>query len=60
MMIGTTVVTLPWAFQQAGLILGIIITFVSCIVSFYTCHLMVQSTGMDIDFNLTLKKYFGK
>lgn len=58
-MIGTAVVALPWAFQQAGMALSIIISFTSFIVSFYTCKLIVDSQGNDPDFCVTLKKYYG-
>ena len=43
-MIGTIVVSLPWAFQQAGLLLSICICFSSYVVSFYTCKLIVDVT----------------
>ncbi len=59
-MIGTAVVSLPWAFQQSGLGLGIIITFVSFLVSWYTCKLIVDASINDKDYSLTLKKYYGK
>ena len=59
-MIGTAVVSLPWAFQQSGLGLGVIITFVSFLVSWYTCKLIVDSSINDKDYSLTLKKYYGK
>lgn len=58
-MIGTAVVSLPWAFQQSGLALGSIIAFVSYLISFYTCQLIVMTQGDDADFSDTLKKYFG-
>ena len=59
-MIGTAVVCLPWAFQEAGMLLGCIICFTSCLVSFYTTKLIIDTTGNDADFSITLKKYFGK
>ena len=59
-MLGTAVVTLPWAYQQSGLALGIIITIVSFFVSFYTCKLIVDSTGNDPEYQDTLRKYYGK
>ena len=58
-MIGTAVVSLPWAFQQAGLALAVIIAFTSFLISFYTCQLIVVTQGDDADFSDTLKKYFG-
>lgn len=59
-MLGTAVVTLPWAYQESGLALGMIITVVSFVVSFYTCKLIVVSTGDDPEYQDTLKKYYGK
>ena len=59
-MIGTAVVCLPWAFQQAGFLLASCICFTSYLVSFYTTKLIVDATGRDADFCITLKKYFGK
>ena len=58
-MIGTAVVCLPWAFQQAGIVLATCICFTSYIVCFYTSKLIVDMTGKDGDFCITLKKYFG-
>ena len=59
-MIGTAVVCLPWAFQQSGVVLGVIICFSSYMVSFYTTKLIVDTTGKDADFCITTKRYFGK
>lgn len=59
-MIGTAVLSLPWAFQQSGIMLGACIAFVSYLISFYTCKLIVQSINDDADYSDTLKKYFGK
>lgn len=59
-MIGTAVVSLPWAFQQSGLGLGLIITLSSFLIAFYTCKLIVDSSLNDKDYSLTLKKYYGK
>ena len=58
-MIGTAVVSLPWAYQQAGLVLGLAISFTSFLISFYTCKLIIEATGDDADFSDTLKKYYG-
>ncbi len=59
-MIGTAVVSLPWAFQQSGLLLGLIIAFLSFCISWYTCKLIVDASLYDKDYSLTLKKYYGK
>ena len=59
-MIGTAVVSLPWAFQESGMLLGFIITFTSFMVSFYTCKLIIDMAGDDPDYSDTLRKYYGK
>lgn len=59
-MAGSAVVSLPWAFQTAGLGLGMIISLVSFLVSWYTCYLIIDTTKKDKDYTFTLKKYFGK
>jgi len=58
-MIGTAVVSLPWAYQQAGLVLSIIFTTISFGVCYYTCNLMYTIAKDDPNFETTLKKYFG-
>ena len=55
-MIGTAVVSLPWAFQQSGMLLGCLITFASFVVGLYTCILIVKATGTDADYSVTAKK----
>ena len=59
-MIGSAVVSLPWAFQQSGLILGVILSTTSFFVSFYTTKLVIETAGTDKEYADTLKKYFGK
>ena len=59
-MIGTAVATLPWSFQQSGVILGIILSFISYLVSFYTCKLIIDMAGNDSDYSDTLRKFYGK
>jgi amino acid permease len=59
-MVGTAVLSLPWAFELAGIGLGLIISLVSFLISFYTCKLIVDQAGNDADYSITLKKYYGK
>jgi amino acid permease len=59
-MVGTAVLSLPWAFELAGIALGLIISLVSFLISFYTCKLIVDQAGDDADYSITLKKYYGK
>ena len=59
-MCGTGLVTIPWAYQQSGIVLGIFLTFVAFAFSFYTCYLVLKTAGNDIDYTDTLWKQFGK
>ena len=59
-MMGSAVVSLPWAFQQAGLVIGCFITFTSFLVSYYTCYLIVRTARRDSDFFDTVYRYYGK
>ena len=59
-MLGSAVVSLPWAYQQAGLILGTFISFTSFIVSYYTCYLIMYTARKDTDFFDTVRRYYGK
>ena len=58
-MAGTALVVIPWCYQQSGLVLGIFLTFVAFIFSFYTCWLVINSAGNDVDYTDTLRKQFG-
>lgn len=41
-MIGSGLVSLPWAFQQSGFILAVALCFVGFLIGFYTCLLIVK------------------
>jgi amino acid permease len=58
-MVGTGMVTVPWAFQQSGVVLGIVLTFVAFAFSTYTCFLVIKTAGGDLDYTETIKKQFG-
>ena len=55
-MVGTGLVTIPWAFSQSGLILGLFFTFVAFAISFTTQYFVMKAAGTDLDFTETLKK----
>ena len=55
-MAGTALTVIPWAYQQSGIILGIILTFIAFIFSFYTCLLVMKTSGNDVDYTDTLRK----
>lgn len=59
-MAGTALTVIPWAYQQSGIGLGILLTFIAFIFSFYTCLLVMKTAGNDIDYTDTLRKQFGK
>ena len=59
-MVGTGLVTIPWAYSKAGLLLGIGLTILAFVISFYTCYLVIRTAGKDIDFTDTLWKHFGR
>ena len=59
-MAGSAIVSLPWAFQTAGITLGLIISLTNFLLSYYTCYLLIETTKKDKDYTFTLKKYFGR
>ena len=58
-MIGSAVVSLPWAYQQSGLIVGCLVTCTSFLVSYYTCYLIIYAARKDSDFFDTVRRYYG-
>jgi len=58
-MVGSAMVSLPWAYQTAGLGFGCFISLTSFLVSFYTCALIMRTAKHDKDYIFTLKKYYG-
>ena len=59
-MVGTGLVTIPWAYAHTGIILGVILTFISFSTSFTTQYFVMKTAGKDSDYTETLKKTFGK
>ena len=59
-MAGTALTVIPWAYQQSGILLGILLTFAAFMFSFYTCLLVMKTAGNDVDYTDTLRKQFGK
>ena len=58
-MAGTGIVCMPWAFQEAGIVLGLLLTFVAFLISFTTCWMVIKTAGNDVDYTETLKRNFG-
>lgn len=59
-MVGTGMLTIPWAYSNSGFILGLIITLICFLISFYTCYLVLKAAGNDTDYTDTLQKQFGR
>ena len=58
-MVGTGLLTIPWAYSEAGLLLGVILTLVAFLLSFSTQYCVMKAAGDDVDFTETMRRYFG-
>ena len=59
-MVGSSLLALPWAFSECGIIVGIIICFITFLIGIYTCFIIISAGKYDLDFADTVYKYFGK
>ena len=61
-MVGASVLTMPYSFYNSGLIIGIFITFASFIIQMRTCIycLRVANDNADEDYFDMIKNYWGK
>ena len=59
-MVGAGLTTIPWAYQQSGILLGIGLTTIAFAASYWTCYLVVITAGEDVDYTDTLQKAFGR
>ena len=59
-MVGTGLVTIPWAYSKAGMLLGIILTVIAFVISFTTQYFIMKTAGEDKEYTNTLRKTFGK
>jgi len=59
-MAGTGIVSMPYAYQEAGIFIGIFLTIVAFIFAYITCWMTIITAGNDIDYTDTLKRYFGQ
>jgi hypothetical protein len=67
-MVGTGMLTIPWAYSNSGFVLGlctiisfkillyIVVTLLSFLLSYYTCYLVLITAGKDVDFTETMQK----
>lgn len=53
-MVGSNLVSLPWAYANTGLALGIIIQTIAFFISYVTTYMIIKVAGSDIDFTDTL------
>ena len=58
-MVGASILTMPYAFYNSGLIIGFVITFFSFFAQLRTCIYVTRSTAPDGDYYDTLRKYWG-
>lgn len=58
-MAGMGMVSMPWAYQQSGLVLGILLTFLAFVLAFIAQYLYIVTAGKDLDYTLTMKKALG-
>ena len=58
---GASLITIPWAFSNAGLVSGTAIILGTFLVSFYTTWLVITiHKPHEDDFTQTLERIFGK
>ena len=57
-MIGVGTVTVPWAYQQSGIVNGIIVTAIACVISFATNMVYLETAGKDDNYSVTMQRYF--
>ena len=59
-MVGSGLLTIPWAYSEAGLALGLLLTFIAFVLSFLTQYFVMVAAGDDLDFTETLRRNFGR
>ena len=59
-MVGSGLVTIPWAYSQSGIVLGLMLTVLAFVISFSTQYYVMKAAGNDLDYTDTLKKTFGR
>ena len=57
-MVGSGTVTIPWAFQQSGVVLGVLLTAIACMLAFSTNYMILRVAGKDTNFSDTMHRYF--
>ena len=58
-MVGASILTMPYSFYNSGLLIGFTISFLSFVFQMRTCILIVRSTLPHDDYYDTIRKYWG-
>ena len=59
-MVGSSLLTLPWAFAHAGMLIAFLIAMISGLSSMYTCLLIVKNAKRtELDFGDTAERFYG-
>ena len=59
-MIGSGILSIPWATKEAGIIPTVIINLFFCLLLWYTAYIYVKTGLHAEDFSVTVANYFGK
>lgn len=59
-MVGSGIIFTPWAYAEAGILNGLLLTFAAYIISFTTQYFVMVTAGNDLDYTETMKKSFGQ
>ena len=58
--VGCGTVTLPWAFQQSGILVGVSLTALTCALAFSTQILILRTAGSELDYATIAYKHYQK
>ena len=59
-MVGSTILTIPWAFMQSGMLMALGIFFIVAGIGYYTCTLIMRWGEGKADFSDVCVEYIGK
>ena len=59
-MVGSSLLTLPWAFAHAGILVGVFIALACAFTSTYSCALIIKNGRGEDDFADVAFKVIGK
>ena len=58
-MVGSSIVTIPYAFYNSGLLVGLILTFLSFLLCMQSCIYISRTCVEEDDYYSTIRKYWG-